>query len=419
MINNIFKRQYTFDEIYLVCFPIAVLLRSVALNLYIILGAIFFIYKIFKNKIKIENKILFYPLITFILYLVVISFNAENAFIAFKSSISQFRFVFFAFFIASLDLEKINFKKIIIFYTLIVNFISLDTIHQYHFGYDFFGIEADVNTSFRLGGPFGTELIVGTFIAIMSIPIVSYLMYNIKKIKNFEKSYLFTTTLLSFLTVILSGERIALLIIIFTTFLIALKTIDLRKIIVIFIIFTVSLFGAYKNIKSINYKFNEFFSLIKLMNKSPHIRLFSSAVIVGSKNLFIGTGLKNYRINCDNLITENYKDKFTNETILCSTHPHNIYLEIFAECGLVGFLLFLLIIFVNVKYFWHRSKNISDNLKYIFYSALVILIAYIWPIRSSGSFFSTFSASFFWFFYGVMLLSAQSKTLNFSSNQSN
>ena len=38
------------NEIYFLLFPIAILLRSAALNGYIILGAIFFIFNIKKNK---------------------------------------------------------------------------------------------------------------------------------------------------------------------------------------------------------------------------------------------------------------------------------------------------------------------------------------------------------------------------------
>jgi hypothetical protein len=46
---NIFK-NFTFDEIYLFLFPVAILFRSASLNLYIVLGAILFIIKILKKK---------------------------------------------------------------------------------------------------------------------------------------------------------------------------------------------------------------------------------------------------------------------------------------------------------------------------------------------------------------------------------
>ena len=417
MINKIFNKNISFEELYILFFPIAVILRSAFLNIYILVGAILLFLKIIKGKYEIKNKILFYGIVFFIFYLIIASINAENIFTSLKSSISQLRFIFFAFFISSLNLQKIDFKKIILIFSIIVNFVSADTLYQYYYGHDFFGIENDENNPHRLSGPFGKELIVGAFIAIMSIPIIAYLTSNINQISNFQKNYLFFSTILSFFTVLMSGERISLLILICSSFIIFLKNLNIKKIIIIFSLLVLVIFGAYKNIKSVNYKINEFAGLIMLMNESPHIKLFSSAIIVGSKNIIIGTGLKNYRVNCDALIKENYFDKFTNDIILCSSHPHNIYLEIFAECGIIGLILFLFLVIVNFQFFWKKRKEINDNIKFIFFSSLIILAAYLWPIRSSGSFFSTFSASFFWYFYGLLLLCINNNK-QFKSNQS-
>ena len=182
-----------------------------------------------------------------------------------------------------------------------------------------------------------------------------------------------------------------------------------KKFITFLTIFFVALILAYKNIESVNYKFKEFTSLIQQANKSPHIRLFSSAIIVGSNNPFIGSGLKNYREDCDLLQKSNFFDPYTKEEILCSSHPHNIYLEIFAESGLIGLSIFFYIIFKNINHFIKNRKKIDSEVKFIFYSSCIVLLAYLWPIKSSGSFFSTFSASFFWFFYGLILMTTKNK----------
>ena len=189
--NNL-KKSLNFEELYIICFPIAVLLRSTFLNFYIIVGAILFVCRVSRSPKNLINKILFYPLIIFILYLIINSFFAENFYTSIKSSFSQIRFVLFAFFISTINIKNINFKKIIIIFSLIINFISLDTLYQYFYGYDFFGIKADFkNNPFRLSGPFGNELIVGAFISIMSIPIVSFVFSKFKIISNKEKVYFF------------------------------------------------------------------------------------------------------------------------------------------------------------------------------------------------------------------------------------
>jgi O-antigen ligase len=407
--NNL-KKNFNFEELYIICFPIAVLLRSTFLNFYIIVGAILFLYRVSRGPKNLINKILFYPLIIFVLYLIINSFFAENFYTAIKSSFSQIRFILFAFFISTINLKNINFKKIIITFSLITNFISLDALYQYYYGYDFFGIEADFkNNPFRLSGPFGNELIVGAFISIMSIPIVSFVFSKFKIISNKEKVYFFLTIILSFFMVTLSGERISLLIFICSTLFLTILNMGFKKFITFLTIFFIALILAYKNIQSVNYKFKEFISLIQQANKSPHIRLFSSAIIVGSNNPFIGSGLKNYREDCDLLKKINFFDPYTKEEILCSSHPHNIYLEIFAESGLIGLSIFFYIIFKNINHFIKNRKKIDSEVKFIFYSSCIVLLAYLWPIKSSGSFFSTFSASFFWFSYGLILMTTKNK----------
>ena len=74
----------------------------------------------------------------------------------------------------------------------------------------------------------------------------------------------------------------------------------------------------------------------------------------------------------------------------CSTHPHNIYLEILSETGTLGFLLFLftlLCLFKINKVF--TKKNIRNNPE-----ILILLFICFWPIQSTGSFFSTWNGFF-------------------------
>ena len=77
----------------------------------------------------------------------------------------------------------------------------------------------------------------------------------------------------------------------------------------------------------------------------------------------------------------------------CSTHPHNIYLQLLAETGFIGFLfiifLFYKIIAYSLKHFY--SKYI---LKKVFLTEfeLCILTCFLinfWPIIPTGNFFSS------------------------------
>ena len=88
----------------------------------------------------------------------------------------------------------------------------------------------------------------------------------------------------------------------------------------------------------------------------------------------------------------------------CSTHPHNIYFELLAETGILGFLsiliFFILMIANNLKNILKLKKSKFNNKEQIIFScyvaAFAVFVSILWPIRSSGSFFSNFNGSTIW-----------------------
>ena len=108
-------------------------------------------------------------------------------------------------------------------------------------------------------------------------------------------------------------------------------------------------------------------------------------------NSLIGVGIKNYRIKCNN-----YKSIYPH--INCSTHPHNIYLELVTETGLIGLFLFLLFLFSFSKNIFKINFDKNEFLiNTLLISQLSCFIVLFWPIKTSGSFFASFNSSFIWF----------------------
>ena len=114
--------------------------------------------------------------------------------------------------------------------------------------------------------------------------------------------------------------------------------------------------------------------LISSVNKKidysylPYYNEFNSGYNTWLFNKTFGGGIKNFNFYC-------YKSnkKFdTNYT--CNTHPHNYYLEILTETGLIGFLLilsiFIIILYLSfIKKYFFRSP-LKDNIiitPFIFY----------------------------------------------------
>lgn len=412
------KLFFNCHEFYLIFFPIAILLRSTVLNIYILLGSILFFFNLKKNKNNLPFSIILI-LITFIFYLIFISFFSENINHALRSSISQFRFLFFAFFIASLNIRIEKIEKIFLILSAIITLVSIDTMYQFFVGKDLLGFEYNKKMIGRLSGPFGSELIVGSFIAYISIPIVAHIVFNFQKYQLNLKIYFLFFIILIFLVILLSGERISFLTFLGCCFLIFFIRIKIKKFLffclIFFPILSFLINILYKSNPGFNFRVNNFIEDVTNFKTSNHGRIFSSAFIVWNSNFYIGAGLKNYRIECDKLLEENFLDKFTNETILCSSHPHNLYFQLLSETGLLGLILFLYFIFKSYVFFYKNYFQIIKELKQIYISSLAIITSYIWPIKSSGSFFSTYNASYFWFFFGLAIFcfikSKQEKSL--------
>ena len=87
---------------------------------------------------------------------------------------------------------------------------------------------------------------------------------------------------------------------------------------------------------------------------------------------------------------------------LCSNHPHNYYLEILTEIGILGILLLLttavfFMVFVIKNYKFLKGNDVEN---FILLAAIISLILEMFPFRSSGSFFASSNANY------IMLISS-------------
>ena len=113
------------------------------------------------------------------------------------------------------------------------------------------------------------------------------------------------------------------------------------------------------------------------------------------------------------LVKDNAERKITKrpQNISCSNHPHNYYLEFLSEAGIIGtglmLIFFLILLKDSFNYLkkYYQLKNPEMNL---LIPVIIIFVLEIWPIKSTGSFFTTWGATFFWL-NAAMLVAAKAK----------
>jgi O-antigen ligase len=134
---------------------------------------------------------------------------------------------------------------------------------------------------------------------------------------------------------------------------------------------------------------------------SDYLKIYNAAYKIFLDSPIIGSGVKSFSQKCNKLQNNNEKN------ITCSTHPHNIYMEILVNQGILGILIFITFLFVLLKNnYFCLLKKIKFEKKIITIFFLTILVSELVPFRSYGSIFHTGNGTIFWFFMGLVASNA-------------
>jgi O-antigen ligase len=118
---------------------------------------------------------------------------------------------------------------------------------------------------------------------------------------------------------------------------------------------------------------------------------------------FLGIGVRNFRNFCSQ------PEYFGAHERSCSTHPHNTYIQILAETGLIGFAFIILILFYFIFKCVLHFKGAIFQKKYYFNDFEICLLAAIlitiWPFVPSGNFFNNWISIIYYFPVGFLLWS--------------
>lgn len=364
-----------------------------------------------KNNFIFNENILKIFLI-FWVYIVIISFFSIEKLISIKSSFFYLRFGLYTlaiiYFLNSVSNSIETIYKIYK-YTLI--FVILDSFYQIFAGKDIFGIKPNNADLMRISGPFGDKFILGSFLQKI-LPVFIYLIMKTTKTDDKIRISDFIILILSIVLIYRSGDRSALVLIFIFSFIFFLINKSLRinmvKIFFIFLIFSILVtiqnpkifertfldtFGQFKG------KYYEKF-LEKDVNETKlnfmifsfhHQTHYSTALRMFLNKPIFGHGPKSFRFEC-NKFEFKPKKRVSNsfgeikKSYGCSTHPHNTYLQLLSETGIIGFsFIFFLFIYITFKILGLIKNN---NKKYLYNPLLVGIFINLWPIIPNGNFFN-------------------------------
>ena len=280
-------------------------------------------------------------------------------------------------------------------------FIIVDTLWQYITGVSFTGHERSVNG--RLTGPFD-NLKVGIFTAKMFIPTAVLCLFFSWRAQ--KRVWLFASIffcLASVTVILLSGERTA-----FVSAAIAITCSGLlfvviepnfRRIFLMSLVLIAFLVGGlFYTQPWISYRTKELFSTISSPQDSPYGQLFYAGYLLGKEHPITGAGLKGFESYCPSL-------SGTIDTIWCSSHPHNPYIENFAAAGSVGLVLFIMLIismFSETKRIFQGSSGLERLVPAL---VMATLLVHFFPFMPTQSVYSNWPAMLLWYSVSIAMAS--------------
>ena len=362
-------------------------------DLIVSFSSLFFLYYVFKNKsfYFFDNK----PLIIFFvfcIYCIFISiFRAQDTLLSFESSLFYFRIGVFSCFIWYL-IDKDKGILTYFYYALILCFIALviDGYYQYFNRVDLFGYKI---TNIRVSSFFGDELIMGSYLSRL-FPLL-FALFLVKQKKKFEIYFIGFLFILIDVLIFMSGERTAFFFINLSTIFIIILIKEFQKFRLATFVISVGCI-LILSLSSSNLSQRMFegpaknMGIIKSSNEPiiftpQHDSLIRTAYNMFEDKPIFGHGPKMFRVICK-------EDKYATGITPCMSHPHNFYVQLLAETGVLGFMFLLCVLFYVLFSALRQFKSIIFKQKRPLTDYQVCLLAGIfitvWPFSPNGNFFN-------------------------------
>ena len=384
---------------YLLCLlPVAILTGPLLSDSIVSIIALVFIFNTLKYKNwHYLNNSFFYFFLFFYLYILIRSFFSDHILISLESSFFYFRFIFFALGVWLLLDHKKNFLYLFTYVLLFAFFVCIiDGYYQYFsrinsvdgIGHNLFGF---VGVQSRLTLLLSNELVLGSYLSRLFPLLIGLLILLYPKNKLFILFSLVVMVAIDVL-VFLSGERTALALMVLSTVLIVglVSKLRLLRIIAFILSFLSIIFITIydEDIKERN--INKTIQQLNLDGSSDeevffsteHDSIMKTAIEIFQNNPIFGVGPKLFRVECQNI----------DGGAGCSTHPHNSYIQLLAETGIVGFM-FMVVLLIRITYYFIKHLYLfqtKQKTMFTDYQICLLICFYLslWPIVPTVNIFN-------------------------------
>ncbi len=376
-------------------FPLFLITGPFVPDLILCLSILGFLFICIKHKSFDYFKIkAFYLFLLFCLLCIISSLFATDIFLSLESSLFYFRFGLFVFLVFYL-IDRDNKILKYFFYCLLAVFCFLifDGYFQFVLGFNVFGQEV-------IGGVHVTSIFdrpkLGSFLARL-FPLLLALMIAARIKDKYVMVFSGFLFILIDVLVYVTGERTSFMYMLISSLFIILLINRLQYVRLVTLCVSLLLIIGITFVSPTVKKRMVDTTLKQVGVGSDQLVIFSpqhDSHIKTAFNMFLdkpilGHGPKMFRVKCSD-------PKYAVGISPCSTHPHNFYLQLLAETGIVGFS-FLLSALLYVLYCAYRQlKSIVLKQKRHLTDYQVCLLAGIlisvWPFSPNGNFFNNWLA---------------------------
>ena len=400
---------------FIILLPITLVTGPFLPDLSVSLITLLFIYISFKKKLYSYYQNIFSKIFgIFFILLLVVSLLSIDPVISLKKTTVYFRFWIFALAVwHTFSIKKDLVKYLIISFTFIFIILILDGYIQFFLKKNIFGWPMEGS---RISSLFKDELILGSYFSRLLPIFFAMLIYNKFERKVYHYLLFFIIFVGVETLIFLSGERLAFFYINFSSLflILAMKNYKLFRglSILISFIFIILLINLYP--KSTDRIINKTVSQLEISTDNglkglvpknifsiEHHNLYKSSFRMFNDHKISGVGPRMFRHLC---VEEKY---YIWEG--CSSHPHNTYVQLLAETGLILFIFFIgiffVIFFVITKHLLCKyiyKKIIFNDFQLCLLSAILISI---WPFTPTGGFFNNWLNIIYFFPVGFFLSS--------------